>query len=315
MHGVMSSRSASLLVAFALLACASASCGRGGDSAHDTSNPRRVRSFGGVEANFPQSPRRIVPGSAAATSLVVALVEPERIAAIPTHAFAYSAAPLEREDWSGRLFGEFVGEDLLRFDPDVVVTDEIQSNETKAVLVGAGVALLTVPDASTFAELIEIVSVLGRVLDAEERARELIDDLEHRRAALAGRVPAGLRVLSYTNYGSGGFCAGRDTTAELLLALAGVDNAAAERAGHTPVSYEELYALDPDVLLVGSNEGSEVESSTASFLRSEADLAALRAVREDRIVVLPSRLFTANSHYLVDAAEQLVTALERLAAD
>lgn len=271
-----------------------------------------VELFGGQQGRLPVRPLRVIAGTASVTSFVVALLDDERIAAIPEQAFDYSAAPLSPDDWRGRTFAQFRGEDLLAFAPDLVLMDRTQSVDTKTVLTEVGVSLLVLPDANSFPELLEVVRVLGRVLAVEERAAELVADLERRREALraeAAQRGEALSALSYTNYGSGGFCAGRGTTADLVFELVGVANAAAERQGHTQVSFEGLYRLDPDLLVVGSSQGSATESATAGYLRGDEGVAALRAVREDRIIVLPARLFSANSQYVMDAAESLAAQL------
>ena len=118
-------------------------------------------------------------------------------------------------------------------------------------------------------------------------------------------------MLSYTNYGSGGTTAGSGTSWDLMFELAGCRNAATEAglAGHSPVDFEGLLALDPDVFLVGITPEGQA-SPSMEMLTSDSSLAGLEAVRQGRIVRLPAYLYSSSTHHLLDAAEELAKRLK-----
>jgi iron complex transport system substrate-binding protein len=151
-----------------------------------------------------------------------------------------------------------------------------------------------------------------------ERADEVVAGLRARIAALEEGAGArrGTRVLGYSNYGMGGLASGEGTTMDLMARLAGLRNAAAEAGieGYRNVDFEDLLSLDPDVLVVGAQGDGFQGSPTVDVLRGEPVLANLRAVRDERIVVMPSHLFATNSHHLVDAAEELARRIDALLA-
>jgi iron complex transport system substrate-binding protein len=123
-------------------------------------------------------------------------------------------------------------------------------------------------------------------------------------------------VLVYANTGTGGWSPGARTTSDTMIRLAGMINAAAE-AGlerHAKVDFERFLAIDPDVIVVNELATGE-ESATRGVVASAPALAGLRAVQDDRILVLPPDLMAADSPLIVAAAERLAAEVDRMVAD
>lgn len=283
-----------LLAGLALLAGLFASaCDRGGAT--------------GPEAPGPP-PQRVVAANASAADYLLALLERDRIAALPADTFQYAVDPPDPSAWPAeKVFGKWTAEAVLSFDPDLVVAHSWQAGPAMELLREVGVPVLVLPEVHRFDDALAAIEQLGRALGRVEAARALARRLEARRDALRADGLSHLRLLSYTNLGTGGFSAGEGTTMDAVLALAGCQNAAAQAGlrGHAAIDLEELLAIDPDVIVCGARPGGH-DSPSADLLRSEPALADLRAVRSGRIAVLPARLFTVNSQHVIDAAERLV---------
>jgi iron complex transport system substrate-binding protein len=276
--------------------------------------PRSVTAFG-AQVRVSAPPQRVLPATAAALDFLVDLVGVERIVAVPFTAPEYAGAALTAGDW-GRLptFRNFQGEDILPLRPDLVVTHDYQRAEASRVLQQAGVPVVRLPDMQSFEDLLGALRTLGAVVGEEERAAQRIGELARRRAALGEDDSlAGVRALTYLDLGTGGWTAGARTTGDLLIRLAGLANAAAEAGlvGNVELDQERLITLDPDLIVVRSTVDGEGSVATLALLRSSPTLSALRAVREERVVVLPARLFAAESHYVLDGAELLRTRTRR----
>lgn len=257
---------------------------------------------------------RVVPANATAVDVVTELVGPERVAALPATALVYSRLADDAAAWAHvPRFARYEAEALLALDPDLVLCDALQADATTDVLRGAGVPVLRAPSDEGWDAIDAYVLFVARLLDAEPAGRALVDDVAARRARLAERTAVfpDWTAVTYTNSGTGGWTAGSGTSADALLAAAGLANAAAAHGveGHAPLDYETLITWDPDVIVVSrSHDGAS--SPTADLLRREPALASLRAVRRDRIVTLPPSLYSTVSHRLVDASEAVVDALE-----
>lgn len=282
--------------------------------------PRTVHQADGSELVLARPPRRILLGNASATDMIAVLIGPERLVALPEQAFKYSLLA-EEPGGFGDLptFARFEAEIVLSFEPDLVVVDPWAAMETVARLREVGVDVLSLPQVVALADVRASLELLGEVLGVEQRAAEVLADLDARIAALRASAPAraGLTAVSYSNTGAGGWSAGLGTTNHELITLAGLKNATAEagRHDHVRTSFEELYALDPDFLLVGDYGRGGEEGAPALYVYDEAALADLRAVREKRVLVVPARLFAASSQEIVRGAEVLAAAVDAWVAE
>ena len=276
-------------------------------------------------------PRRIVPASATAVDLVTALVGPERVAGFPVQALEYSTLHDDPPAWADHpRFEAWLAEPVLVLLPDLVVVDPWQAVDTNARLEEAGVAVHRLAAVEDLDDARACLVELAEVLGAQDRARELLADLDRRVERLAERAAARrgggpdaepFTALCYSNFGAAGWSAGARTTIDEVMRLAGCRNLLAEagREGHVQIDFEELLVHDPELILVsqplglGAGPAGDRGGASAELLHSEPALAGLRAVREDRIVALPAWLYASGSHELVTAAEALADELDRLA--
>jgi iron complex transport system substrate-binding protein len=288
-----------------------------------TSSARDVRRHAlpdGGELVLAGSPQHIVPAAAGSVDLLCELVPPERIAALPDQALRYSGLRDPGDPHLARpRFDAYEAEPLLAAEPDLVIAHGWQRGETTARLREAGVPVLVLGDPTSWAETRDVITLLGRILDAEDAAADLVARYDERVDALAARrALRGARptALAYSNGGAGGWVAGADTTCHEFMELAGLDNLAARdgQTGHRTITYEELLLLDPDVFVVSGAADAQSPGGTAALLRNEPALASLRAVAADRILVLEPWLYTSVSQHVVDAAEQLADSLDALPA-
>lgn len=269
------------------------------------------------------APTRVVPASATAVDIVTALVGPERIAGFPVQALEYSTLHDERPPFDELpRFEAYLAEPVLALRPDLVVIDPWQAPETTQRLREAGVAVHALPEVSDLEGALAALDGVAHALREPRAGAALANELRARAAALrerAARRPT-LRALCYSNFGGAGSSAGSGTTLHAMMELVGLVNLTAERGarGHVGTSFEDLLALDPDVIVVSQplkmDEGPSGDRGGASerLLRGESSLAGLRAVREARIIALPAWLFATGSHELVRGAEALEAELSRL---
>lgn len=277
--------------------------------------PREV-TVGTERLRLEARPERILPCNASAVDYLVSLVEPSRVLGLPYTALAYATIDGPHEGWDTlpRLH-DFSSEAILALAPDLILTHGWQEPAAMRTLENAGVPVLRLPDVRDYEGVRELLLALGSLLGEEDASRALVDGYDARVAALrADGSRAGWSALTYSNYGTGGWTAGAGTTADLVIGLAGLSNAAAEAGleGHVGLEIERLLTIDPDVLVLGVAAADEGSNPTLDLLRGEPSLAGLSAVRKACFAVLPSHLALASSHRVVDAAEALATAVDGL---
>jgi ABC-type Fe3+-hydroxamate transport system substrate-binding protein len=284
---------------------------------HDDGYPREVV-IGDVVLRLDARPTRMLPCNASAVDYLVSLVEPTRVLGLPHTALAYATLDGPYPGWEALpSLHDYSSEAMLGLAPDLVLTHAWQDKAAMTTLETAGVPVLRLPETHSYEDLRRLIEALGRAFDVEPRSRALLDEYDARVAALAAdRSRSGWSALSYSNYGTGGWTAGAGTTADLVIGLAGMKNAAglAGLDGHVGLEMERLLVIDPDVLVLGMAAVDDGSSPTLDLVSSEPALAGLAAVRARRFAVLPTHLALADSHRLVDAAEALARAVDKLRA-
>jgi iron complex transport system substrate-binding protein len=268
----------------------------------------------GAEVLLFAKPTRIIPTSTSTTDIVLALVGPERLAGLPETVHSYShEIVLQGLPTELPTFTHYVGESLLALTPDLVIGHVYQELDTTRVLRRAGVPVYSLKYPKSAEEVIATVLEISRLLGEEQRGDALAEDMRARLAAMrADTSRAHLRAITYTNLGSGVWTAGVGSSPHLMIQLAGMQNASAEggREMDYQIDTEALLVLDPDILIVAGNVTGLTPS--LEFLLQDELLKALKAVRNNHIIVLPSTLFSANSQHLLTAAEHLGASVDAL---
>jgi iron complex transport system substrate-binding protein len=146
---------------------------------------------------------------------------------------------------------------------------------------------------------------LGTVVGASERAQALVARYDAVLADLERRLRgvARPRVL----YWASGMTAGAGTAIGALIESAGARNVGAEIgvAGIAPVGAERAFVADPDAILIGVWPGAR-DSVVQHPLLSKT-----RAVREGRVLEMPTELLVTLSHHAAEASWYLASALHR----
>ena len=143
--------------------------------------------------------------------------------------------------------------------------------------------------AVTLEEQYQEILDLGAIFGIEETAQAFVDDQKARIAAvgeaIAGREP--VKVLVYDSGNDGVFTCSGINFETLLVELAGGRNIfddLTEKQWIT-VSYEEVLARDPDVILIHDYDSPSVEEKIAE-IKGNPSLAQLDCVKNERFAVI-----------------------------
>jgi len=141
-----------------------------------------------------------------------------------------------------------VGANLL------LVSEGAGPPEAIKALKASSAQYVSIPNGKSADGLIAKIKVLGRELDADDKADELVtrvrkrlSELEQRRQTVGRRA----RVLFVLNAAEGRLIVGgANSSADEALTLAGAENAASSITGFKPITNEGLLAMAPDAILV-----------------------------------------------------------------
>ena len=147
-------------------------------------------------------------------------------------------------------------------------------------------ALVVAPESHE--ALVEMIELLGKALGAEDAAAALTgyydEQLERMAALTEGAEKPTVYMASNSSYMS---CAPAGMYQNYLVETAGGVNAAASQEGDywTEVSYEDILAMAPEVIVVPS--GAEY---TAADVLADAQLAGVPAVENGKVYQMPAGL-------------------------
>jgi len=252
------------------------------------------------------NPTRVVSQTVGTDDLLMAIAAPGQIAALSHLARDVRYSPSAKAAGSFPCLRTGGAEDVLRFRPDLVLVASYTPAETVALLRRAKVNLLLVEHFETLEDLFANARRLGQALGRPERAEQVIGDWQARALALALRLKGckPVRVLAVGFYP---FTAGAGTTFQDLCDHAGALNVAAEAGlkGHVPTPSEKVLTWKVDVLVAPGEEGMDVQAR----LKDLPPYKFMAALRQGRVVELPSALMAATSQARLDGYERLARAL------
>ena len=277
----------------------------------DVSNqswPRRVETTEGVvQLNAP--PQRILALSLGHDEMLLALVPRKRFAGLGP----FTADPKYSNvaDYvTGMTIVNNGVENVLAVKPDVVIVSKYTKADLVALIKESGVPVIRTALESSAAGNIPNILLLGYLLGAEERALDLIKEIERRLEVIAMRVPvfedpARPAVLAISRWAETIIAAGSGSTEGGIIETAGGVNVAASVGinGHQPVNLESIASMAPDIILITQLPESGGTDLSKDLFTARA-LAKVPAITKEQVIVVNPRYYTTLSHWNVRGIEE-----------
>lgn len=257
--------------------------------------PAAVNPFGRAPA-VSSVPRRVASLNLAADEVLVEILPPERLVAVTKFADEQGTSNVVGRVPPGvARFPRADVERLVALSPDLVVISQYTDADVQRQLEGAGVRLHRMQGLESLAGFRAAVVDLGRAVGAEAAAQRLVLRYDRTLAEVSRRLQGAPRprVLYWSNP----MTAGADTAIGTLIECAGAVNVGRELGvkGIAPAGAERAFVSDPDVVLLGQWPGVK------AALLAHPLLSRLRAVRDHKIVELPTELLVALNHHAANA--------------
>lgn len=251
-------------------------------------------------------PERIVSINICGDLLALGLAPRERIASVTFLAADAIWSPIaERAAGVPQNYGN--AEEVLAFDPDLILAGRYTARPTVNLLKRLGYAVLELDVAQSLDDARAQIRAAATAMQVREAGEAMIAHLDARIDAARAARPD-VRPLAVV-YSPNGFTLGPRSLSGALIAIAGFDNlaerAGIERVGQLPL--EQLLLAEPDILIVEA-EHSHAPAMATEFLAHPA-LDALRA----RVTVaeIPRPLWSCPGPWLSDALDRLLAARAR----
>ena len=251
-----------------------------------------------------EAPRRVASLNLAADEILLEILPADRLVAVTRFVDEIgSSNVVGRVPTSVPRLPRADMERLVALSPDLVVVSEYTDADFLELLGRSGLRHHRMQGLDSLDGIRAAMLELGRSVGREDAARALVARYDAALAELSERLHGAPRprVLYWSN----GMTAGAGTAIGAIVEAAGGANVGRELGlrGIVPLGGERAFVSDPDVVLVGTWAGA-VEA-----VRDDPLLSHLRAVREQRIVQMPTELLVALSQHTAEACWQLAARL------
>ncbi len=249
-------------------------------------------------------PKRIVSLNFCADLLLLQLADRSRIASL-THLVSDSELSMFSKVAENISLNHGTAEEVLRYDPDLVISGSLTALPTAALLRRLGVRVVTIQPASNFDEIRNVVNRVAKEIGETERGRVLISKMDFRLSLITPSPSNPERAIVYQPHG---YTAGSGTLADEIIRAAGMTNAAAELGivGYQQVSLETLVGTGPD-WLVTSSYRPEQPSLSGSLMEHPV----LHWREGEGLIALPPKYWACGNPIVVDAVERLAKLRKR----
>lgn len=263
----------------------------------------------GVQSSFGADEVRIVSQTVGTDELLLALAEPDQIAALShlAHDADFSAVADQAKAYPQLVSGD--SETILKYRPTLVLGADFSRVELLQQVENAGVRVIRFTRYESLEDSYANLRRLARELGprAERKAEQIIAGCETRVAQLqrqlAGRER--VRVIAPSTYGVIG---GAGTTFQDLCDHAGAENLAATLGGlvgHEAPPIEQMLTWPIEKVVLA---GGTVEEAMRPYEKLPP-YPFMEAIRERRVALIKSYMLSSVSHHRIDGYEALARAL------
>ncbi len=252
-----------------------------------------------------KKPQRIVSMTLGSDEILLSLVDPKRIVGVTYLAvdpkISHVAEAAKAVPYKIRLDLERV----VALEPDLVLVASYTSPDFVKQLIDARLPVMKLELFTSIPRIKQNILAVGRAVGEEERARKVIEEMDRRIMEVKKKAASSKKRPGVLAYGPTGSTAGRETTFDEMVTLAGGRNLAADTGivGHVNISVERLVMIDPEIIIL-STWNPEAPGFEQIFLNDPA-LKQLSALRAKQVHAIPEKYLTTVSQYIVEGVEKM----------
>ncbi|WP_336248698.1 ABC transporter substrate-binding protein [Stomatohabitans albus] len=279
----------------------------------------------GRKLTFKESPKKVVSIGFATVPTMIDLGLEDRIAGltqeIPEHTYPaemeakMKAMPRLLSSQKGGGGVEVSTETILNAEADMTIGPENNMDFDALAAAGvqgfvqAGYCRNVDPAPAKISDIHDVYDAIGQIFDVPEAAAKAKEDVDKRLEAVKGTdsTPAGTAAVLYLTPGEATvWTYGTSSMAHVIMETAGLDNVYKDNDKRVfELSLEDLLARNPDrIILV--NIGYD-EAETKEAFTTMGNMKDLKAVKEDKVMVMPFAWTDPASSLVVDGIEKVST--------
>ncbi len=259
----------------------------------------------GRAVKMPEATRRIISLAPSNTEILFALGLEDRISAVTD----YCDYPPEAK--SKPSVGGFSNpnlEEIIALQPDLILATSMHEQTIIPQLERRGLVVFAL-NPGALDEVCEAVTMVGELTERKNYARDIVKDIQNRASEVQSKVAEikqqELPEVFYAVWHDPLMAAGKCTFQNELIATAGGVNIASGLDGYADISLEYLINADPEVIIVNTSHGSNV-NETLIFLQSEPRMNASSARLHNRIYEIDGNISSRPGPRLMEGLERFV---------
>ena len=240
-----------------------------------------------LAANSSYASERIISAGAAITELINAMGAQEQLVAVDV-----TSKTMVNDDMPVLGYHrQLSAESLIALNPTRLLgSNEMGPNTTLDLIKQAGIEVNVVNSGETVDDLLARIEQVGELTDTEKEAVELQAQVQAKvetiNQNLAKHTSKKKVLFLMIHEGRPANVAGRNTTADSVIRLAGAINPAAGAVeSYKPISLEAMVEMQPDIILLSSRTLSQIGSED-DLLKKMPLLAATPAGQNKAVVTI-----------------------------
>ena len=263
-----------------------------------TTYPVTITDSFGREVTVDEEPQKVISLSPAITEIVFALGQEGKLIGRTDYCdYPQEAAEIESV---GDLMDPNI-EKIVELEPDIVIASAHFQEEVLQKLEESDVKVAVLYGEESFEGAYEAIGKVGNLLNAQEAASGIIDDMKTTVADVKQRVEGKEKPSVYYVVGfgeMGDYTAGKNTFIGQLIEMAGAKNAADDVEGWS-YSLEKLLEKNPDYLICSKSDNHKEQLRTANGYKD------LDAVKNDRVYEIDKNMLERQGPRLAEGLKEI----------
>ena len=263
----------------------------------NTSYPITITDDLGVEIIIESLPEKIASGAPATTEIIYALGMADSLVGVTSYC-NYPKEASEKE-----VTGDYNGpniEKIIELGVELYITDWIDDG-VRAQLKEAGVETVVIAP-STYDAIYDRIELIGRILDADEKANTLVTTMKDKTELILSRVK-GLesKRVFFENWHDPLSSVGPGSFIDEMITMSGGENIASDmKSSYGEFSQELVLERDPEVYLTIDDGFKTVED-----IKARTGYSELTAVKNERVYFLDPDITIRPGPRIVQALESI----------
>jgi iron complex transport system substrate-binding protein len=276
--------------------------------------PLTVKDANDFEMTLEKQPEGIVSLTLGTDEMLLGMIDKGRIKSMTVYV---DDPDISNAAEAAKGVGERLGseaEKIIALQPDLVLVDTWAKAEFVQQLRDAKITVYVFKTPSNVEDQKKTVLEIAHVVGADAKGQELVAWMDSKLMEVEEKLKAlkpeeKLTVLDYSEMG---YASAKGTNFDDIVTRAGLVNASAQAGMESwvQISKEKIVELDPDVLILPSwfyDKKNTADSFTQS-IKDDKSLTDVKAVKNNRIVILPNPHMSAISQYVVLGVEDTAKA-------